>query len=227
MRFLYCACVVSSLLNDWSGFDVEAATRYVVSSQSYDGAFGMAPGLEGHGGSTYCAVAALALMGRLDRIRDRRALLRWCVRSQGRGYMGRPHKDPDSCYSFWIGAAIAILGEYNVTATEGNIEFNLQCQFPAIGGLAKHPEHFPDVLHSYMGIAGLALAGVEGLSPLDPALGITRRAAEAEASTHTSDAASATATTVSASTPGPGPGPAPITGHSSTSGLPSPSPPVS
>jgi geranylgeranyl transferase type-1 subunit beta len=34
--------------------------------QSYDYGIGQGPGQESHGGSTYCAVAALHLMGRLD-----------------------------------------------------------------------------------------------------------------------------------------------------------------
>ena len=33
MRFLYCACAVSYMLNDWSGIDVEKATAYVHQSQ--------------------------------------------------------------------------------------------------------------------------------------------------------------------------------------------------
>lgn len=33
MRFVYCACAVSYMLNDWSGVDTEAATRYIQRSQ--------------------------------------------------------------------------------------------------------------------------------------------------------------------------------------------------
>jgi geranylgeranyl transferase type-1 subunit beta len=62
MRFLYAACAVSSLLDDWSGIDVERAVKFIRDSQSYDGGFGLWPGGEGHGGSTYCAVAALVLL---------------------------------------------------------------------------------------------------------------------------------------------------------------------
>ena len=40
--------------------------QFIHGSQSYDGAFGMAPSTESHGGCSYCAVAALAMMGRLD-----------------------------------------------------------------------------------------------------------------------------------------------------------------
>ena len=66
MRFLYCACAVSYMLNDWSGVDVPLALKYVRSCRTYDGgAMGLTPGLEAHGGSTYCGIAALDLMGHL------------------------------------------------------------------------------------------------------------------------------------------------------------------
>ena len=69
----------------------------------------MQPGLEGHGGSTYCSVASLALMNSLHEI-DLDSLLDWCIMSQGHGFTGRPEKPPDSCYSYWIGAVLNILG---------------------------------------------------------------------------------------------------------------------
>jgi len=68
MRFVYCACAVSTLINDWSGVDIEKATDYIKKSAAFDFAFGQGPSQEAHGGSTYCAVASLALMGRLDAI---------------------------------------------------------------------------------------------------------------------------------------------------------------
>lgn len=62
MRFLYCGCAISSMLCDWGGLDAEKATEFINQSQSYDGGIGLSPGREGHGGSTYCAVASLVLM---------------------------------------------------------------------------------------------------------------------------------------------------------------------
>lgn len=37
-----------------------------MSCQSYDGAFGLIPGYEGHAGSTYCALASLFTMNKLN-----------------------------------------------------------------------------------------------------------------------------------------------------------------
>ena len=63
------------------------------------------------GGSTFCAVASLALMGRLDSAftpTERRGLARWCLHRQQAGFQGRPNKPADTCYSFWIGASLEV-----------------------------------------------------------------------------------------------------------------------
>ena len=81
MRLLYCAAAVCSMLNDWSGMDQELAKNYVVTS------IGQGPELEAHGGSTYCAVAALVLMGRFKEVGEdkSRGLKRWCISRQQMG----------------------------------------------------------------------------------------------------------------------------------------------
>ena len=84
MRFIYCACVISHLLNDWSGIDVDAASNFIISCQSYDGSLAFDDGLEGHGGSTFVGVAALILMNRLHLL-NIDALLRWLIFNQGCG----------------------------------------------------------------------------------------------------------------------------------------------
>jgi prenyltransferase beta subunit len=84
MRFLFCACAVSQMLHmlvrrrlggggvgeeEAAGvgvdgevpfaFDVDRAVAYVKESQTYEGGFALCPGMEAHGGSTYCAVSRL------------------------------------------------------------------------------------------------------------------------------------------------------------------------
>ena len=100
--------------------DLEAAVAYVVDCQRYDGGFAQVPGAESHAGSTFCALASLSLVGRLDLVRDRAGLLRWlCQRLVGpdreaededeaMGYQGRTNKLRDACYSFWIGASLQV-----------------------------------------------------------------------------------------------------------------------
>ena len=143
-------------------------------------------------GSTFCAVASLALMGRLDAIpkgRRRELLVKWCLDRQGAGFHGRPHKPNDTCYSWWIGASLTILGgelvfflfelnslAYHWTKPEGNLAFNLSCS-SKFGGFSKEPESFPDIMHSYFGLAGVSLMGEESLQRIYPLWGLTTRAA--------------------------------------------------
>ncbi|XP_012946765.1 geranylgeranyl transferase type-1 subunit beta isoform X2 [Aplysia californica] len=111
MRFVYCACCVCFILDDWSGMDKDKTTSYIVQSLSYEGAFGQRPFNEAHGGSTFCAVASLYLMGRLTTAlteRQQTQLKRWLLRRQETGFTGRPNKPADTCYSFWVGAALQI-----------------------------------------------------------------------------------------------------------------------
>jgi len=176
LRFIFCACAISTILNDWSGFDLQTAANYVVESQSYDGAIGIGPGSEGHGGTSYCGVAALSLMGRLDELKDRQGLVRWCVMNQGAGFRGRPEKPEDTCYSFWSGAIMCMLGVYDFTNRDGNRAFTLSCQTNH-GGFGKMVDCPPDLLHSSYGLCGLSFIGKDGLLPLEPRLGITLRAA--------------------------------------------------
>jgi len=107
MRFVFCASVISYILNDFSGINREKTLNFIKNSQCYDGAFGMGPDLEGHGGATYVAVVSLVLLDGLNLI-DRDSLLRWCLFNQGHGFKGRPNKPEDSCCSFWVGAVTKI-----------------------------------------------------------------------------------------------------------------------
>lgn len=63
------------------------------------------------GGWTYCAIASLCLMGRLEEALSPRELdriRRWCIMRQQSGFHGRPNKPVDTCYSFWVGATLEV-----------------------------------------------------------------------------------------------------------------------
>ncbi|GAB5355442.1 hypothetical protein AAMO2058_000205900 [Amorphochlora amoebiformis] len=180
MRFMYCACAISDMLGDWSGVNKEKATQYIIDAQAFDGGIGLRVGAEGHGGTTYCAIASLVLMGNLNSLKDLPGLIRWCVYAQGAGFVGRPNKPADSCYSFWIGATMKMLGVYDLTNKKENQTFNLRCQ-TKYGGFGKYPDVYPDPLHSYFGICGLSMMGLDSsLAPIDPLWGLTLRAAGKE-----------------------------------------------
>ena len=97
LRFMYTAIVIWYLLKPPSNIDdaeetiinIDAATSYILSCISYDGALGLTPGREGHGGSTFCGIASLYLMGVLDDVMAREelrgwkeTLIQWCVKRQ-------------------------------------------------------------------------------------------------------------------------------------------------
>jgi geranylgeranyl transferase type-1 subunit beta len=82
---------ICMMLDDREAMDLEKALEYVLSCQSYDGGFGLCPGLEPHGGATYCAVATLKLVGQLtpksengDKfvalLPGHESLIGWCLR---------------------------------------------------------------------------------------------------------------------------------------------------
>ncbi|KAE8669256.1 putative Pentatricopeptide repeat-containing protein [Hibiscus syriacus] len=88
---------------------------------SYDDGFGLLPGLESHGGDTYCAVASLRLMGYIeDDLLSKKCYIFYhkCVviarlaQAIDGGFQGRANKSSDTCYAFWVGAVLRILGGY-------------------------------------------------------------------------------------------------------------------
>ncbi|KAI8818036.1 terpenoid cyclases/protein prenyltransferase alpha-alpha toroid [Fimicolochytrium jonesii] len=176
MRFLFCACVISFLLNDWRGVDKEKAISYILASQGHDGAFGQGPGLEAHGGSTYCALASLSLLSSLDRLPNRVALTHWLVLRQQEegGFNGRPGKDADTCYAFWVGGSLEILGAYDLIDTEALHTF-LDSTRSKYGGFGKAVESYPDLMHANMGIAGLSIMRVPGLQRIHVPTAMTAR----------------------------------------------------
>ncbi|CAG8545295.1 942_t:CDS:2, partial [Funneliformis caledonium] len=166
MRFLYCAVVVSYILNDFSGID------------SYDYGIGQGPGEESHGGSTYCAISSLYILNKLDiGLLSKEQTLFWLISRQETGFQGRANKPPDTCYSFWIGAALKILNKFELIDYEQNHNFLLQTQ-SKFGGFSKWVNYFPDVMHTYFGIAGFSLMNEPGFLELDPAINISKKAKE-------------------------------------------------
>lgn len=179
MRFLYCACAISYILHDWTGVDQEKAISYIKSCKSYDGAIALLPGQEGHGGSTFCGVASLVLMGRLD-VMDKdfqKDLVHWCVSRQVSGMQGRPNKAEDTCYSYWIGGTLRLLGQQELLDEEALCHYVMTCQ-TQMGGFGKVVGAFPDVLHSFYSMAWLSLSSQEKeLKALNCTLGICQERA--------------------------------------------------
>ncbi|EOA28924.1 hypothetical protein CARUB_v10025181mg [Capsella rubella] len=183
LRFVYCAAAVCYMLDNWSGMDKEKAKNYILNCQSYDGGFGLIPGSESHGGATYCAVASLRLMGFIgvdllssdssSSVIDPSLLLNWCLQRQANdgGFQGRTNKPSDTCYAFWIGAVLRLIGGDALIDKIALRNFLLKCQ-SKYGGFSKFPGQLPDLYHSYYGYTAFSLLEEPSLSPLCPELGL-------------------------------------------------------
>lgn len=170
MRFLYCAIAISYILNDFSGVNLESAFSYIQSCLSYEGGFSLIPMQESHGGSTFCAVASLELMGQLERffevnVGSKNNLVQWCLSRQIEGLQGRTNKLEDTCYSFWIGASLNILDEAHELLDKRTLDdFVFDCQ-TCLGGFSKlrgSGNSYPDLLHSFYSLCWLSISSSSG-----------------------------------------------------------------
>ena len=176
-RGAYCAVSVARLLGL---LDHEAGAQlfkdtanWLVSCQTYEGGFGAAPGLEAHGGYSFCGFAALCMLGKAH-LCDLRRLTRWAVARQMAfegGFQGRTNKLVDSCYSWWIGGLFPLLHQVLSKLGDGALSADhwlfdtdalqeyllLCCQRPA-GGLIDKPGRNPDPYHCCYALSGLSAA---------------------------------------------------------------------
>jgi protein farnesyltransferase subunit beta len=174
VRAAYTVTAMASTLNVLSPGLRDGLVEFVLSCQSQEGGFGGEPGNEAHGGHTYCALASLALLGETHRA-DLPALARWLAARQMAlegGFQGRINKLVDGCYSFWQGAAVAILEGVTQGGGGGDAALRiprlmdadalqryvlLACQEPA-GGLRDKPGKGRDFYHTCYCLSGLSVA---------------------------------------------------------------------
>ncbi|KAK7381394.1 hypothetical protein VNO78_34048 [Psophocarpus tetragonolobus] len=110
VRACYTAISVASVLNILDDELIQNVGDYILSCQTYEGGIAGEPGSEAHGGYTFCGLAAMILIGEVNRL-DLPRLVDWAVFRQGKecGFQGRTNKLVDGCYSFWQGGAVALL----------------------------------------------------------------------------------------------------------------------
>eukprot|EP00697_Spironema_sp_BW2_P018033 gnl/Spiro4/9894_TR5246_c0_g1_i1.p1 gnl/Spiro4/9894_TR5246_c0_g1~~gnl/Spiro4/9894_TR5246_c0_g1_i1.p1 ORF type:complete len:431 (+),score=103.85 gnl/Spiro4/9894_TR5246_c0_g1_i1:106-1398(+) len=111
VRGCYTAIAVGYLLNVLTPELVAGVDAYVARCQTYEGGLGGEPGNEAHGGYSYCGLAALYLIRRVDAL-DTDRLLAWMVSRQMSfegGFCGRTNKLVDGCYSFWLAAMFPLI----------------------------------------------------------------------------------------------------------------------
>lgn len=108
---------------------------------------------------------------------------RWLLqRRRQQAFNGRPGKPEDSCYAFWIVASLQLLGSLHLISNHASIEsYALDTENVITGGFGKWPDHGPDLLHSYLCLAGVSLLDASDITRklrrVFPALNITERAA--------------------------------------------------
>jgi geranylgeranyl transferase type-2 subunit beta len=183
-RFTYCALSCLAILgklpstshddDDDAIIDVRKAARYVMSCRNFDGGFGCTPGAESHAGQVFCCIGALSIAHSLHLLNDvdydehngggggDADLLAWWLAERqcdSGGLNGRPEKQADVCYSWWILSALSILGRVDWIDTSKLGRFILNCQDDEDGGIADRPRDMPDVYHTFFGLSGLSLIG--------------------------------------------------------------------
>mmetsp|Transcript_31162 Transcript_31162/g.30006 ORF Transcript_31162/g.30006 Transcript_31162/m.30006 type:complete len:377 (-) Transcript_31162:68-1198(-) len=158
-RFSYCALSCLSLLNRLDAVAVPKAAQYIASCCNFDGGFGCVPGAESHAGQVFCCIGALSIAKALDQYCDVDLLCTWLAERQcdSGGLNGRPEKQADVCYSWWILSSLCILGRMDWISKSKLADFILKCQDLDDGGIADNPNDMPDVFHTFFGIAGLSL----------------------------------------------------------------------
>jgi geranylgeranyl transferase type-1 subunit beta len=136
VRFLYCALCIHKLLGlntfeDISNtINAELSLKFLDSISNYEGGFSINEGGESNAGTTYCAVACYALLGKIDKIPNIDRLIFWLMSrtSNELGVNGRTNKIPDSCYSYWVLGSLSILGQIDLVNKEHITDFLMNCQ---------------------------------------------------------------------------------------------------
>lgn len=173
IRGAYCAASVAKLTNIMSQELFDGTPEWIVSCQTYEGGFGGCPGMEAHGGYSFCGLAALTLLGH-TKLCDIDRVLRWTANRQMRyegGFQGRTNKLVDGCYSFWQGGAFPLI--HMILAQEHDHSLSAEswlcnqnalqeyilicCQHPG-GGLIDKPGKNRDFYHTCYCLSGLSVA---------------------------------------------------------------------
>ncbi|KAH6574527.1 hypothetical protein BASA60_005434 [Batrachochytrium salamandrivorans] len=169
VRGTYCAVNAAQLVGILSAELVDRAGEFIVRCQTYEGGIGAIPGVEAHGGYSYCAVAAMEIIGKMDML-DIDALTAWvCARQmplEG-GFNGRTNKLVDGCYSFWQGGIVSLIEmhrskklgrQVNIFNHDALQKYILICCQGEHGGLRDKPGKSPDYYHSCYCLSGLSVS---------------------------------------------------------------------
>ncbi|XP_068541620.1 protein farnesyltransferase subunit beta isoform X1 [Anas acuta] len=173
VRSAYCAAAVASLTNILTPALFAGTAEWIARCQNWEGGIGGVPGMEAHGGYTFCGVAALVILKK-EQLLNLRSLLHWVTSRQMRfegGFQGRCNKLVDGCYSFWQAGLLPLLHHALHAQDDAALGMTrwmfdqaalqeyilLCCQCPA-GGLLDKPGKSRDFYHTCYCLSGLAIA---------------------------------------------------------------------
>ena len=151
-RFSYCALCCASLLGKLDALNVAAAVGFIKECENFDGGYGCVPGGESHAGQVFTCVGALAIAGEVSACNQ--DLLGWwlCERqTPGGGLNGRPQKEADVCYSWWVLSSLCLLQRESWVDSAALRSYILSCQDPEAGGISDKPGDEADVFHTFFG----------------------------------------------------------------------------
>ncbi|CAB9522575.1 transferase type-2 subunit beta [Seminavis robusta] len=159
-RFTYCALSSLSILKALDRVNVTQAADFILSCRNFDGGFGCTIGAESHAGQVFTCVGALSIAKSLHKL-DADLLGWWLAERQcdSGGLNGRPEKQADVCYSWWILSVLSITGRVSWINRDKLATFILKCQDDEDGGIADRPDDMADIFHTFFGISGLSLLG--------------------------------------------------------------------
>ncbi|KAK1707447.1 prenyltransferase and squalene oxidase [Colletotrichum lupini] len=83
------------------------------------------------------------------------------------GFNGRCNKVADTCYCWWVGGTLQMLGHTDLIDAEPSRRFITKKTQHLIGGFSKYPGGPPDIFHGFLGLAALAIMGDADLKPFD------------------------------------------------------------
>ncbi|CAM1511995.1 Fc.00g095080.m01.CDS01 [Cosmosporella sp. VM-42] len=86
------------------------------------------------------------------------------------GWNGRWNKKADTCYCWWVGGTLAMIGNSSIVDVPGSRKYILDVTQHKIGGFSKAVGGPPDIYHSYLGLAALATMGDADLKEFDVGL---------------------------------------------------------
>jgi protein farnesyltransferase subunit beta len=159
----------------------ENVASFIAQCQTYEGGLGGQPFAEAHGGYTFCGIATLGLIKRLDAIHLPR-LLHWACQRQMSvegGFSGRGNKLVDGCYAYWLAALFPIIHQelkqmgYEANQlifdSEALAHYLLDCAQKETGGFTDRYDRSADFYHTCYCLSGLAITGyVKDMPPTDP-----------------------------------------------------------